>query len=332
MNIAFFERKSSRSQELAKEFFQQNPLEFLKLYAPHQLKKLKRALSKTKFKFNGDFIVDLLMPANVGGYFAPDQNILAISPYILLQGTEQQIAHILIHEGIHAGVYGPRVLEESLTETMTKKRMAEIYNKSSFKSGYDDLVKEAEFLFGDLSYSEISEKIENGDQETFNNLLEMMINGSSYQEEDVSQLSWDEIYKKLKEKWGVLQKLFPRMMNSLKRKSRGLHEGAADVALSEFKLDDILARSARKILADKPELLDEVFEHISEKLEDFTEIEFSDFKDLLRQHGFLYLLDADEAVVKKAAESFIQKQKVQQVIDNSMKNLESLQVVSLKVV
>ncbi|GAB4284189.1 MAG: hypothetical protein Kow0081_1250 [Candidatus Dojkabacteria bacterium] len=285
------------------------PEKFLKLFAPNRLKVLQNAISKIKFRdFKGKFITDLTMPANVGGYYSPDLNIIAINPMLLLHGSEKEIAHVLFHEGIHAGIYtkGTEVLEEVVTETMAKKRIQELYGGPPPRSGYDGLVKEADEMFGDLEYNEMVEQVEDGDEATFDNYLELIIIRPAIGDADYSKLNWKEIRKSLKKKWKLLKKLFPRMINKIAKNNRGLHEDAKMEAY-EYKLEGLLERAATKIISENKDIIVDIFLDITKNGEDNLEAK-SILKKMVKQ-GFGYIIDKDPEIVEGYINSLLEQTK-----------------------
>lgn len=284
------------------EMLQPNALEFIRSN-PSQLRKLKNALKKINFKFKGNFIVDLTMPGYVGGYYAESIETIAINPMLLLMGTEKQIAHVLFHEGLHAGIYtdGTKVDDESLVEAMTKKKMEELYG-GGIQSGYDGLVTEFNEYFGDTSFSELSEMVESGDEDTFNNMLEVMVLNRQMDNDSIEDLSFEEIKRKLKDVWSTLQKLFPRMMNSIANRNIGPHAGT-NVELHHFKMDELLENMARKIIGEKPELFQKLFEELTPEDKEYNVM------DVVRgmfDLGIGYLFDAEPEFVRGKIEKFLE--------------------------
>lgn len=290
--------------EILDGFFFQDPESFLKNYAPNRVRVLKNALKKIKFKFNGTFMTDLTMPMNVGGYFAPGHDILAISPMLLLYGSEKDIAHVLFHEGLHAGIYtGAPVEDESLVETMTKKKMAEVYGGPQFKSGYDSMVNELSTFFGDMSFEDMTEMVEDGDKQTFDNLIESIVVGPSIGQ-GLEGLSWEELKRKLAGSWSMLQRLFPRMMNNIAGKNVGPH-ATADMSLQHYELDGILAKAAERVLSGNPEMITSLFDQITKDGEENMETDLM-IKEIYNA-GFGYLYDFDSTVVEKLIGEYLAK-------------------------
>lgn len=292
--------------ESLEELFRMHPEKFLRIFAPHRAGMIKSILDKIEFsKFKGRLIADLTMPMNIGGYYSPDRNIIAINPMLLLHGKERDIAHVLYHEGLHSGIYseGTEIMEEVVVETMTKKKIADLYGESTFRSGYDGMVNEAEKFFGDLSYEEMVEQIEDGNDETFDNFLELAVVRPLIGEEDHTKLTWSEIRKSLKKKWGMLKKLFPRMINKLAKNNKGLHEDA-DMEVYEYKLDNLLERAAKKIFSDNRDALAEILVDVTEAAS-LNPMNSDRIEKLLTLLGYGYLLDEEPKFMAKMIDQFM---------------------------
>lgn len=291
-----------QTQEKGLDALRPDPLAWLESVAPGRAYVLKNALKKIKFKFNGIFIVDLLMPMNVGGYYTPGRKppILAISPMLLLYGSESQIAHVLFHEGLHAGIYtdGVPLMEEVVVETMTKKKMDEVYGKNDFASGYDGMVKEVAEYFGELSFSEMQERIEDGDEETFNNLLELIVVEPAFNSKNIQDFRWERIQGRLKKKWDMILRLFPRMVNTIADNNRGLHESGA-MSFYSYKLEGLLNATAERIIEKEPQKLVEIMLELTKNGEEIENIE-----EKLIKEGFAYLFDFDRIYMQKAIQIF----------------------------
>jgi len=287
-------------------FYHQKPEEFLKLFAPNKLRRLKNALNKIKFKFKGTFIVDLTMPMNTGGYFAPGHDLIALNPMLLLYGSEEEIAHVLFHEGLHAGIYTDTpVMDESVTETLTKKKMAELYGSAKFKSGYDGMVKEISQFFGDMSFEQMSDLIEGGDKQSFDNLLDVIVVQPSIND-GLETLSWEEIQKKLAKSWKWLQQMFPRMMNSIAGKNVGLHSGS-NVSLHNFELEGVLSKAARRLLEENQGILRQMFMNITKDGKENLDLE--KIKTKMFDEGFGYICDSDPDIADRLISEFISERK-----------------------
>lgn len=288
-----------RRKEDLERLLNLSPEEFLQYFAPHRERMFKRLKKKIEFKFGGKLIVDLTMPMRVGGYFSPGSNIIAINPFLLLHGSENEIAHVLFHEGLHAGAYGPQVLDESLTETLTKKKIQEVYGGSELKSGYDGLVKQANQFFGDLTYKELAKYIEDGDEDTLNNLLELIVVKPLLDKSDLP--NWHDVKKKLKTQWQILKRLFPRMMNSIGNKTSDLHE-EAKLDFHEYKLEGLLKKTAQKAFEEErvSSLVRKIIK--AKKLVSKGEV----IKELINQ-GYSYMYDYNPDIVDSIAHNELLK-------------------------
>ncbi|MCA9381277.1 hypothetical protein KC678_03360 [Candidatus Dojkabacteria bacterium] len=317
MAFEFFKQKS------IEDILRPSPESFLEEH-PAALRKLKNALRRIKFNFKGNFVVDLTMPNWIGGYFNLVDTI-AINPWLLLYGAEKDIAHVLFHEGLHAGVYTETgVDDEALVEAMTKKKMAEVYGGASFKSGYDDMVNDFNQYFGDMNFSELSEMIESGDEQTFDNLLEVMVVNPSLDDKNYESLDWEEIKRRLGRTWGVLQKLFPRMMNSIEGKNVGPHDGT-NVSLHHFKLDSLLEKTAKRILGEQTGLINKIITDITKEGEENLDKEL--IKEEFFKLGLGYLYDTDPEFIEEQIEKFVEYHSAIKFV----KNFDLSSIVSLSV-
>ncbi len=267
-----------------------NLFDFLGLFASHKEGLLKSILSRIDFKkFKGNLIVDITMPSYVGGYWDLKDTI-AINPMLLLFGSEKAIAHVLIHEAIHAGAYtdGVEVHDESITETLAKKKMVEEYSETGFASGYDDMVVQLKQYFGDLSFEQITEKIESGDEETFDNFLEIMVLNPMFEDNNANEMTWDNVEFNLKKKWKIMKELFPRIINSIHDREVGPHEDAT-MDVSHFKLEGLLEKCANRIVNDQPERLADILVHITKGNKEV--IDSLEVQETLMKQGYAYLVD-----------------------------------------
>lgn len=294
------------------DMFRPDPIEYLLQVAPERVGMLRSILNKIGFNFSGIFIVDLLMPGNIGGYYHPNKHILAINPYLLLTGSEQEIAHVLYHEGLHSGMYtkGTKLMEEVVVETMTKKKMEEVYGESSFKSGYDNMVKDAEALFGELPFDDMKDLVEEKeDEEAFDRFMNLAVVKPTIREKKFKELGWDHIQRRLKQKWGMFKELFPRTINSIAKNNRGLHE-AAGMEAYQFKLEGLLAETAKDVLSNHQDLLVEILLHVTDNGN--ANLTFDSLQQALLRAGFGYLYDTEPDITKRMMLLFISQVKLLQ--------------------
>lgn len=266
--------------------------DFLSVYSPNRIGMLRRIMSKVEFKFPRPLKVDLRMPMFAAGYYALEEKYIAISPMFLMSATEEEIAHVLIHEGIHAGIYtgGVEVRDEVLTETMAKKKMGEVYgDEDAFISGYQGMVDEMHEFFGEMSYEEMAESIENGDEKTFDNILELIVVRPLLKSELPENLKWQKIEKELYKKWDMIKRLFPRILNSIEGRFTGPHEEARMHVFS-YKLEGLMEKVAGKFLEDNYKVLADIFlTSMDRKEPEFVTSEY--LTEKLWEKGYGYLLD-----------------------------------------
>ena len=159
-------------------------------------------------------------------------NLLWTRDYLSLS-----VVTILIHEGLHAGIFTKEVelSDESMTQLITQEIINERYNKDGMETAYDGGVEELRKLFGnEITLEDLIRLASESDDETFNNILESILVGPAILEEDIEQLRWDKLERNLSEKWAILVKLFPRLINSVDEKRVSAHEKAT-MSISNFK-------------------------------------------------------------------------------------------------
>jgi len=290
--------------------------DFLSAYAPQRINLLNNILNKTGFKghFDGDLIVDLKMASNAGGYFDMEDTI-AINPLILLTGTEEEIAHILIHESHHAGIYPNKngkkikIIEEVLTETLTIAMMKQIYGEVGIVSGYQDIVDILSAYVPGLTYLQIYEKISNGDENTLDNMIELIVGKSVLDSKNIIQLQWESIEAILKSQWKKISCMFPRIMNSTFNTNAGLHD-ESKVSFEEY-ISNKAQGLQKKIAARFKEsqnshLLQEILSNLNVKNQDLT---IDNIIKELYAKGYGYLVNYELKYTLLEIERYIQNKK-----------------------
>jgi hypothetical protein len=301
---------------------------FLNRFAPERIAMFNRILKKLKFKFKGEIIIDLFCQNNVAGYFSPTENIIAVNPWVILEYSEAEIASVIFHEGIHAGIYtnGVNVWDESLVETLTKKGIDEMYSEDGLQSGYDSMVSELSEFFSELSFQELIDKVEDGDELTFDNLLEQIII-SRYLNKDnvnVQDFKWSSIEKRLKDKWNMIQRLFPRMVNKLAKNGRGLHENG-EMSLHHYKMEGLLNVAATKIFDYKKDLILDILLDVSDQGEKVLTAE--EIKDILFEKGYGYIYDKSPQKVDQFINTYIVQMGIIQLTAQKLDNIDLKQLV-----
>lgn len=266
---------------------------FIESISPSRADQLKAMLNRADFSFSGKIIVDLTMPMYIGGYYSPSDHVIALNPMLALTGSLKSIAHVFVHEGLHS----EGIMDESLTELLTKLKMQEVFGGSEFQSGYDGMVEKTKELMGEMSFTEVRELIERGDLQTFENLLEViLIQPALHSLEDLNDLSFESIESGLQSKWSELQELFPRMMNSIANNNRGLHDEAG-LEARQFDLTNLLQKTAFQIFNEKQHLLTGIFNQITKNGQD--KLQEDEFINAMFEHGFGYLVDFEPQVIKR---------------------------------
>jgi hypothetical protein len=291
--------------------------EYLKEIAPARYELLRKVLNKIEFQaFHGKFIVDARLPISIGGYWNPENEVIAINPYFLLFGSEIEIATILIHEGLHAGIFTNNIElpDESMTQLITQEIVNEKYNNKGMKTAYDGGVEELRNLFGnEITLEDLIRLASESDEETFNNILESILVGPSILEQNTDQLRWDQIEKNLSEKWEILIKLFPRLINSVDKKRVGAHE-TATMSMSDFKqkkFEDLLKQIAQNMIEKHEKVLVKI---INEQLINLIPPLTVDavIKSLYIE-GYGYLIDYQSEIVVNYVKEYISDLEEQRV-------------------
>ncbi|MDQ7021673.1 MAG: hypothetical protein Q9M91_07715 [Candidatus Dojkabacteria bacterium] len=193
-------------------------------------------------------------------------------------------------------------MEETIVETLTISKIEDIYGKDGFPSGYMTLVKSFEENFGKTSFEELKEKIEGGDEKTLDNLLQMLVIDRELSNNEIDRLSWDSISKRLKNKWSLIEKLFPRIVNSIAGNGKDLHE-SGDLSFSDYKLEGLLNNAADEILSGgRGMLLDLLL-----KVTNFGKANLNKLDIIagLKDEGYAYLYDYDAALVERIINMYI---------------------------
>lgn len=294
-------------------------LDYLKMFAPHRISMWESIKKKTGFEYK-NVVADIRLPGNIGGYYNLKDTI-GINPMYLMYATEAQIASIVVHEGIHAGVYTEsEVHDESITETLARKKIEEVYNTQGF-AAYENLVSQIQDYFGNHSFQEIVEMIENGDEETFDNFLELIVVKPLLEDEDTRSVTWQAIEKRLKKQWKFIKEMFPRIINSIESRDVNPHEDAT-MDVRSYKLEGLLEKAANQII-DNPEFLADVFFNATRHITSI--VTSTDVIETLQDEGYGYLIDFNKEKILPFIDTFTE-------INNlHVFNKESLQVEKIKV-
>src|SRR5262249_26160409 len=127
-------------------------------------------------------------------------------------GKPSDIAHVLIHEGYHAGVYtaGEEMPDESITEAMTKDMMATLYPEDTLRTGYDSLVDNLKAELGNISLLEMIEMVKQGGIEALEEFIAHILLRRAANARNPLDFSYGRLRFNLHAVWPKLQELFPR--------------------------------------------------------------------------------------------------------------------------
>jgi len=276
--------------------------EFLKVVAPKRIKILREVLTLIGWRFDGPFVVDLGLSTNVAGYWNKNLNIIAINPFILLFGNKRELAHVIIHEGHHAGVYGAKIAEEVLVERQTKIMMKKIFGEVGIETGYDKIVKIFSTYVSGMSYEQVYALIKDGDPDTLHNMVELVVGKPILDSKNILQLQWQNINYQLRQKWEVLTTLFPRTVNSAFKTNAGVHD-QAKVHPSEYKLEELQKRMANKIV--HPSNIHLVREIFDKSFSGLAEYKVAKMLTILAKNGYQYLVDFEGNTIQRELFAYI---------------------------
>lgn len=167
------------------------------------------------------------IPMNVGGYFQPGTDYIVINPITLLYGSEADCFRILQHETNHyAGIE-----DESTTDLLAVLQMEEEGYRTEGKTGYAELVDSLRENLGEITSDQLLELIEEDDLATLGNFIEAIFIDKIIAEKGC--VGFAEIRELITGKWALMQKLFPRLLNSLFSPMKGVHDHADNTHMDE---------------------------------------------------------------------------------------------------
>lgn len=229
--------------------------------AKYKYKELEKAFEFAnipKYKLN-QIEIAYGLPPWIGGFYNPYTKKIAINEYYLT-ATPNVISHVLIHESIHAGwlgqLHGIEVMDESLTELMTRKLIRDHFGQIDFTSGYVGLVKDLEELLGNenIPVDQLTDLVLNEESDTLDNILEQVVLKPLIEKfkimGDLELLSDRKILQELQEKWNLINTLFPRLLHAINGNAQALHD-AADYALPTFRSLRLLDKAKKAIFEDQ---------------------------------------------------------------------------------
>lgn len=267
---------------------------YLELYGGERLDLLERIIHKIGLdRFldsGGELVIDNTLPLSIGGWFGknnadPTHRVMAINPSLLLTGTEAEIAHVLTHEGAHAGIYteGEELDEESVVEAFTKKEMAKFYPGSEFATGYDQLVNELAPFISHLTLEQLIEVVEGGNAEAFENFVELVVLNPLLSQQPY-QLDANSIQNSLMQSWETLRRLFPRMINAYDGRDAGV-DAEPIMGWQNFPLDKLLQKAAAIIVQHGQ------WEGLQQGIMEIAKRDEVSFEEALNPSGYRYVYD-----------------------------------------
>jgi len=241
----------------------ENSFEKLSIRIEKILQKLGINPDSNNFKF-------LPFPeANVPACYVPALNEIWIDPNKLLNYSDDQLAHVIYHEALHAGlaIVGHKILDESLTDLITELKIRKEYPYTEFRSGYSDIVDDLISFLPNVSFEELESMIE--DEEIGNFDFETILfklataeifnlEETEFSEESVKFLSEEYINRKLRYRWIEIVQLFPRLgwkfLGKDPLENPEVLHSPVSLPLSDSIISRILERVVSKLL-NEPTLL-----------------------------------------------------------------------------
>lgn len=190
--------------------------------------------------------IDPSLPPNVGGYVDPEvPQVIVMNPIVLLQGDPSELFRVNQHEAIHDG----EIYEESITDLLAVLFMEEKGYDPDTRAGYHDLVTELrDRLTYDMTSQDLLDLIVAGDDTaTLMNFIDkIFIEPMVNLEKPVPFL---DIKNKIHAGWRVMERLFPRLLNSVLRPHAGMHDEAKGLSLRNEHWDMLMEKYTMNFLS-----------------------------------------------------------------------------------
>lgn len=255
------------------------PLEVYLAAMPNLRQRFERILRKLQIEIPSDLpvLIDPTMPAHIGGGYGTlgSQHWLFLNPMILL-GSELELAHVLVHEGIHAGIVKhplmfkvkTEVQDEPIVESLSKDIMMAEYGTTGIKTGYDPLVAELKSFMSGQSFSELARHIDNDSSgKSLEKLVEAVVLEPLLRQGELD-LSKQAIDSALAQRWDVLCRLFSRLINGAFNTGRGVHESVG-IEMSAYSPEHLYRRAAALML-NHPKVMRGVIRSAAAHIETYT--------------------------------------------------------------
>lgn len=139
-----------------------------------------------------------------GSYYSTQQYIV-IGPMALLYANEDMLNRIVQHELVHAVFI---MSEEQITDSVSQRTS----DTEHLDSIYEDQVKEYNAYFGHLDAQQTINLLHPDTEVTLANMLMELFN---QEHKDPDQLEFTDFKELIKSKWGIISRLFPRLINQV---------------------------------------------------------------------------------------------------------------------
>lgn len=254
-----------------------------------------------------------LMPSAIGGYYDATKKAIAINSIALLRSSPEMILHILIHEGLHAGVVSvpveegevktQQVEDEASTDSLTLLILEKFFGIINTSSGYAQLVQDLKKLLPENKADPLI-TIYNRDfrgeldpkaaQDAVIKVIETLVIKPFFECNIKMPLKMVEITDFLDSRFPDLARLFPRLFNLAFETGAGVHDSCM-VSLKKFldRYSDTVYKLLAKVILEDDLLLQQILDTlIAGQTQSTYNEEF--FTRLLQKEGFAFLVDFEK--------------------------------------
>lgn len=270
-----------------------------------------------------------IMPSAIGGYYDAAKKAIVINSIALLRSSPEMILHILIHEGLHAGVISfpleegkittPRVEDEAATDSLTLLILEKFFNITKTSSGYAQLVHDLKRLLPENKADPLitiynrdfaGELDSSAAPDAVIKVIEILVVDPFYEKNKINPLKMVDLMDFFIFRFNDLAKLFPRLFNLAFNKNADVHDSCR-VSKKEFEerfSDDMFKHLAKRILQDGL-LLEQIFDTLisNETRSSYTQ---KHLVSLLKAEGFAFLADFGEELLLSHLKKYVNTKRV----------------------
>lgn len=265
-----------------------------------------------------------IMPSAIGGYYDSTKKAIVINSIALLRSSPEMILHILIHEGLHAGVISvpleedkvttPQVEDEASTDSLTLLILEKFFGITKTSSGYAQLVHDLKKLLPENKTDPLitiynrdftGELDSSAAQDAVIKVIEILVVNPFYEQNKKNPLGIVNLMDFFSFRFNDLAKLFPRLFNMAFETNAGIHDSCR-VSKQQFEerfSDDMFKLLAKKILEDDL-LLHQILDTLipQETRSPYTE---EHLVSLLNAEGFTFLADFEKELLLLRLKKYI---------------------------